>query len=71
MVLGSYYLTYSDRDLSTVDVAKLDPRPRRFRNEEEVEFALDAGQITLQQTIEYRWGDDLIVTTAGRVIFNA
>jgi DNA-directed RNA polymerase subunit beta' len=71
MVLGSYYLTYSDRDLSTLDVAKLQPRPQRFRSEEEVEFALDAGQITLQETIEYRWGDELILTTSGRVIFNA
>src|SRR5467141_3813270 len=71
MVLGSYYLTYSDKDLNKLDVTKLDPRPKRFRNEEEVEFALGAKQVILQDTIEYRWGDELLVTTAGRVIFNA
>src|SRR5437870_4667082 len=71
MVLGSYYLTYTDKDLNKLDVTKLDPRPKRFRNEEEVEFALGAKQVILQDTIEYRWGDELLVTTAGRVIFNA
>ena len=30
-----------------------------------------AEQITLQQPIQYKWGEELIVTTAGRVIFNA
>ncbi|TML87227.1 MAG: DNA-directed RNA polymerase subunit beta' [Actinobacteria bacterium] len=71
MVLGSYYLTYTDKDLSKLDVTKLDPRPSRFRGEDEVEFALGAKQLLLQDTIEYRWGDELLVTTAGRVIFNA
>jgi DNA-directed RNA polymerase subunit beta' len=71
MVLGSYYLTYSDRDLDKLVAADMDPRPPRFRTEEEVEFALDAKQITLQEPIEYLWDDELIVTTAGRVIFNA
>ena len=36
--------------------SKLDPRPPRFRTEEEVEFALDAKQIELQQPIEYLLG---------------
>lgn len=71
MVLGTYFLTYSDKDLNALDVTKLDPHPPRFRSEEEVEFALDADQITLQETIEYRWGDELMLTTGGRVIFNA
>src|SRR4051794_7636868 len=71
MVLGSYYLTYTAEDISKFDVTKLDPRPQRFGSEDEVEFALAAGQIEIQTLIEYRWGDELIVTTAGRVIFNA
>jgi DNA-directed RNA polymerase subunit beta' len=70
MVLGSYYLTYSDRDLRGVTGEELDPRPRRFVTEADVEFALEAKQITLQEPIEYRWDGELIVTTAGRVIFN-
>jgi DNA-directed RNA polymerase subunit beta' len=70
MVLGIYYLTYSDRDLTAQDSSKLDPRPKRFTSEEEVLFALEAGQVGLQQAIEYRWQDGLLLTTPGRVIFN-
>jgi DNA-directed RNA polymerase subunit beta' len=43
----------------------------RFGTEEEVEHAIDADQIELQQPIEFRWNGDLFLTTAGRVIFNA
>jgi DNA-directed RNA polymerase subunit beta' len=71
MVLGTYYLTYCPEDLSAVSAEKLDPRPQRFQSEEEVEFAIDAKQILLQQPIEYRRGEETILTTAGRVIFNA
>jgi DNA-directed RNA polymerase subunit beta' len=73
MVLGSYYLTYSDLDLDemTVEDKKFKTRPQRFRTEEEVEFALEAKQITLQQPIEYLWEGELVLSTAGRVIFNA
>jgi DNA-directed RNA polymerase subunit beta' len=71
MVLGAYYLTYSDKDLDSQAVEKLDPRPSRFRTEEEVEFAVEARQIGLQQPIEYLWKDELVLTTPGRVIFNA
>jgi DNA-directed RNA polymerase subunit beta' len=71
MVLGSYYLTYSDKSFDGVAAEDLDPRPPRFRTEEEVEFAIEARQIDLQQPIEYLWEGELIVTTPGRVIFNA
>ena len=47
------------------------PRPKRFRSEEEVEFAVEAKQVGLQQPIEYRWNGELVLTTPGRVIFNA
>src|SRR5262249_9908574 len=40
MVLGLYFLTYSPAgDLSSVEAADLDPRPKRFASEEEVELA--------------------------------
>jgi DNA-directed RNA polymerase subunit beta' len=71
MVLGSYYLTYSEQDLDRLVAADMDPRPSRFRTEEEVEFALDAKQVGLQEPIEYLWNGELVVTTPGRVIFNA
>src|SRR5213082_49000 len=71
MVLGTYYLTYCDQDLSAVNAEDLDPRPSRFQSEEEVEFALSAKQVQLQQPIEYRRAEETILTTAGRLIFNA
>ncbi|MBA3717608.1 MAG: DNA-directed RNA polymerase subunit beta' [Actinobacteria bacterium] len=71
MVLGGYFLTYSDQDLDTLKSEDLDPRPQRFSSEEDVQFALDAEQVKLQSPIEYRPnGGDVILTTAGRVIFN-
>jgi DNA-directed RNA polymerase subunit beta' len=71
MVLGEYYLTYSEQDLTELKSEDLDPRPKRFISEEEVERAVEAGQIELQQPIEYRRGEEIILTTGGRVIFNA
>jgi DNA-directed RNA polymerase subunit beta' len=71
MVLGGYYLTYSEMDLATADPEKLDPRPKRFQSEDEVEFALEAEQVRLHEPIQYRWNGELILTTPGRLIFNA
>jgi DNA-directed RNA polymerase subunit beta' len=70
MVLGGYFLTYTEEDLNQVDAEKLDPRPKRFTSVEEVEFAVESGQVHIQQPIEYRWNGDVILTTPGRVIFN-
>ena len=71
MVLGGYYLTYCEQDLTKTTVEKLKPRPQRFQSEEEVELAVEAKQVGLQQPIEYRWHGELVLTTPGRVIFNA
>jgi DNA-directed RNA polymerase subunit beta' len=71
MVLGGYFLTYCAEDLTKVSAEDLDPKPQRFASEEEVEFAVEAEQVGLQQPIEYRWNGDLVLTTPGRVIFNA
>jgi DNA-directed RNA polymerase subunit beta' len=70
MVLGGYYLTYCGHDLGALSAEELDPRPRRFGSEEEVVLALDAGQVGLQDPIEYRRGGELLLTTPGRVIFS-
>jgi len=70
MILGGYFLTYSDKDLNSVKAESLKPRPQRFTSEEQVEFAVEAGQVRLQDAIEYRRNGDLILTTPGRVIFN-
>jgi DNA-directed RNA polymerase subunit beta' len=69
MVLGGYFLTYSPIDLAKASVEKL--KPKRFRTEEDVEFALEAKQLDLQAPIEYEWDGELILTTPGRVIFNS
>src|SRR5947207_388734 len=71
MVLGGYFLTYHPDDLTKADPEKLKPRPRRFRTEEDVEFALGAKQLDLQAPIEFEWDGELLLTTPGRVIFNA
>jgi DNA-directed RNA polymerase subunit beta' len=71
MVLGEYYLTYSEQNLNDVRSEDLDPRPKRFASEEEVERAVEAGQVHLQQPIEYRRGEEILLTTPGRLIFNA
>ena len=73
MILGGYYLTYCDQDLSKVDVTKLKPadRPKRFGSEDEVVLALEAKQLELQQPIEYRRDGEVILTTPGRVVFNS
>jgi DNA-directed RNA polymerase subunit beta' len=71
MVLGGYYLTYSETDLTVTNAEDLDPRPKRFASEEEVERSVEDGQTELQQPIEYRWNGEIVLTTAGRVILNA
>src|SRR5439155_14410065 len=67
MVLGGYYLTYSERDLTKTTVEELAKELelngiRRFRSEEEVEFAVEAKQVGLQEPIAYRWDGELILT---------
>ena len=49
MVLGSYYLTYTDLDLEATDASSLDPRPMAFGSEDEVVLALEAHQVELQE----------------------
>jgi DNA-directed RNA polymerase subunit beta' len=70
MVLGGYFLTYAEPGLEDKKAEDLDPRPKRVTSEDDVEFALNAGQLGLQDPIEYRHDGELIVTTPGRVIFN-
>jgi DNA-directed RNA polymerase subunit beta' len=76
MVLGAYFLTYSEHDLENADPAKLAKELKlkgfpRFRTEEDVEFAIEAGSVDFQDPVEYEWGKERLLTTPGRVIFNA
>ncbi|TPW07162.1 MAG: DNA-directed RNA polymerase subunit beta', partial [Acidimicrobiaceae bacterium] len=75
MVLGAYYLTYCDHELpatTAADIAKVLGKPglKRFRTEEEVEFAVESGFVQLQEPVECHWHGEIILTTPGRVIFN-
>ena len=76
MVLGAYYLTYCEHDLTATTTERLAKQLKvkglpRYSSEEQVQFALDAKQITLQEPVEYRRGDEVRLTTPGRVIFES
>ncbi|MBM3676391.1 MAG: DNA-directed RNA polymerase subunit beta' [Actinobacteria bacterium] len=75
MVLGSYFLTFCEHDLAETTAEELAKSLgkkglKRFQSEEEVEFALEADQVELQEPIVYRNGAELQLTTPGRVIFS-
>jgi DNA-directed RNA polymerase subunit beta' len=76
MVLGAYFLTYCEYDLdatTSAELAKeLDRKGlSRFRTEEDVAFAVDSGQVEIQDPVEYEWDGERLLTTPGRVIFNS
>jgi DNA-directed RNA polymerase subunit beta' len=71
MVLGIYYLTYSNLDLASMESAKLKPHPRRFDSADEIEVALEMKAVGLQEPIEFRFNEDLHLTTPGRVLINS
>ena len=78
MVLGAYSLTYCAHDLDSTTAEELAKSLGvkglpRFRSEEDVEFSIDdpSGSIMTQDPIEYEWEGERILTTPGRVIFNA
>jgi len=76
MVLGAYFLTYSPHDLDATTAAELakelDLRGiPRFRTEEDVGFAVESGQVQIQDAVEYDWDGERLLTTPGRVIFNS
>jgi DNA-directed RNA polymerase subunit beta' len=71
MVLGIYYLTYSNLDLSSMESSKLKPHPRRFDSADEIEVALEMKAVGLQEPIEFRFNEELHLTTPGRVLINS
>jgi DNA-directed RNA polymerase subunit beta' len=71
MVLGMYYLTYSEHDLPALEPSELNPRPRRFDSADEIEVSLEMRGVGLQEPIEFRFDGELHLTTPGRVLFNS
>src|ERR1700686_993805 len=67
VVLGAYWLTAARGDAPKGDeISKL----RAFSSQNEVVLALEAKVVKLQEWIRVKIGDELIVTTPGRVVFN-
>jgi DNA-directed RNA polymerase subunit beta' len=71
MVLGIYYLTYSNLDLRSMEASSIKPHPRRFDSADEIEVALEMKAVGLQEPIEFRFNGELHLTTAGRVLINS
>ena len=75
MVLGAYFLTYCPHDPLAEKTAEELAKElgvkglRRFASEEQVEFALEDPRdtISLSDPIEFRRGDEVRLTTPGRV----
>src|SRR5437868_2735571 len=65
VVLGCYWLT-ATRGEQPSDASKL----RAYSSQNEVVLALEAKVVKLQEWIRVKIGDQLIVTTPGRVVFN-
>jgi DNA-directed RNA polymerase subunit beta' len=71
MVLGLYYLTYSNEDVEELDPAKLKQKPHPFRTAQEAELAYENGIVQLHDYAEYRRaGHEHFLTTVGRIIYN-
>ena len=71
MVLGLYYLTFSEEEVDELDPAKLEKRPHPFRTAQEAELAYENGLVGLHDFAEYRRaGHEHFLTTVGRIIFN-
>jgi DNA-directed RNA polymerase subunit beta' len=71
MVLGLYYLTYSEEDVTELDPSKLEKVPHPFRTAQEAELAYENGVVKLHDYAEYRGhGEEHFLTTVGRIIFN-
>ena len=75
MVLGVYYLTYCTYDLTqtTAEASRRSSASRgcraSARGADRVRARVAAEGVSLQEPIEFRSGDELRLTTPGRVIF--
>src|SRR6266511_703152 len=71
MVLGLYFLTYSDQDVEAIAPKKLKKTPHPFRTAQEAELAYENGVVDLHDLAQYRrTGHEHFLTTVGRIIFN-
>ena len=66
-VLGTYYLT----SIPPEEEARKEEDFKVFGSEQEATFAYDLGKISLREKIKVYVGEQVLVTTVGRVILNA
>src|SRR5712672_270555 len=62
MVLGIYFLTYSNLDLRSMEASSIKPHPRRFESADEVELAVEGKGVGLGDPVEFRFGGELYLT---------
>ena len=74
MVLGTYYLTYSEYEEAELDSMNREKvKPHVFRTAQEAQLSYEHGMVKLHDLAEYRApgrAGGHILTTVGRVIFN-
>lgn len=66
LVIGLYYLTSIDES----KVQKDETKYKTFANQYDAMRAFNYNEVTLREPVRVQIGDQLIVTTAGRLIFN-
>src|SRR6202790_845231 len=66
VVLGCYWLTAARGDMPKGDEI---PKLHAFSSQNEVVLALESKVVKLQEWIRVKIGDDMVVTTPGRVVF--
>src|SRR5258706_8281167 len=62
IALGAYYLTSDDTRLPIYNTI--------FRDRDEAIFANQAGKVEIRQKIQVMIGEEIVVTTVGRILFN-
>jgi DNA-directed RNA polymerase subunit beta' len=66
-VLGTYYLT----SIPAEEEARKEENFKIFGSEQEAIFAYDLGKVPLRKKVKVLIGEQILVTTVGRVIFNS
>jgi DNA-directed RNA polymerase subunit beta' len=66
-VLGTYYLT----SISEIENGRNEDQLKIFGSEQEAVLAYDLGKISLRDKIKVAVGEQILITTVGRVIFNS
>jgi DNA-directed RNA polymerase subunit beta' len=64
MVLGCYYMTYQG------ELPKGQEQPKTFGRYDRLEMYYQMGHVGIHEPVRFRYGEEFIETTVGRVLFN-